>query len=100
VALLLGLAALNPDAWIARQNLDRYEATGKVDWTYLTGLSADAVPVLVELGDRAECAIDPEDLEEDDLLEWNLGRARGRDHIEAYGGDLQLRTGCSGQTTR
>ena len=99
VALLLGLAAINPDAWIARQNLDRYEATGKVDWTYLAGLSADAVPVLVELGDRAECAVDPDRLQEDDWLEWNLGRARGRDRIEAYGGDWQLRSECPGQTT-
>ena len=40
---------LNPDAWIARQNLDRYEETGKVDWSYLAGLSDDAVPVLAEL---------------------------------------------------
>ena len=52
VALLLGLAALNPDAWIAQQNLDRYEATGKVDWTYLAGLSDDAVPVLATLPRR------------------------------------------------
>jgi two-component system sensor histidine kinase BaeS len=100
VALLLGLAALNPDAWIARQNLDRYEASGKVDWTYLAGLSADAVPVLVELGDSAECAIDPDRLDDDDdWLEWNLGRARGRDHLAAYGVDWRLRTECPGQTT-
>ena len=41
-ALLLGLAVANPDAWIARHNIDRYETTGKVDWSYLRGLSADA----------------------------------------------------------
>ena len=29
------LAALNPDAWIAERNLDRYAETGKVDWAYL-----------------------------------------------------------------
>ena len=34
------------DAWIARHNIDRYETTGKVDWDYLRGLSADAVPTL------------------------------------------------------
>ena len=28
---LLGLAAINPDAWIAGHNIDRYEATGKLD---------------------------------------------------------------------
>ena len=32
-ALLLGLAAVNPDAWIAEHNLDRYAESGKVDWT-------------------------------------------------------------------
>ena len=48
-ALLLGLALANPDAWIARHNIDRYEATGKVDWSYLRGLSADAAPTLAAL---------------------------------------------------
>ena len=58
MALLLGLAAINPDAWIARQNLDRYDATGEVDWTYLSDLSDDALPVLATLPqDLAECAL-------------------------------------------
>ena len=30
---LLGIAAINPDAWIARHNIERYEETGKVDVT-------------------------------------------------------------------
>ena len=34
-AALLGLAAINPDAWIAEHNLERYETTGKVDESYL-----------------------------------------------------------------
>ena len=41
---LLGIAAINPDAWIAQQNIDRYEQTGKLDPDYLATLSADAVP--------------------------------------------------------
>ena len=45
-AALLALAALNPDAYIARHNLDRFAETGKVDTAYLAGLSADAVPAL------------------------------------------------------
>ena len=28
---LLGIAAINPDAWIARHNIERYEETGKLD---------------------------------------------------------------------
>jgi hypothetical protein len=98
VALLLGLALLNPDAWIARQNLDRWESTGKVDWDYLAGLSDDATPVLAELPpDLVACALGADDGEEDDWLEWNLGRARARDALpEPPGGPAP--TDCPGQT--
>lgn len=74
---VLGVAALNPDAWIARHNLDRYAEDGKVDWTYLQGLSEDAVPVLEDLPptERA-CALFGREVRDDDWLEWNLGRDR------------------------
>jgi hypothetical protein len=99
VALLLGLAALNPDAWIARQNLDRYEATGKVDWDYLAGLSDDALPELSELPrELAECALELDGRAPDDWLEWNLGRSRARDFVEANAEGWQPRTVCPGQT--
>ena len=45
---LVGLAAINPDAWVAGRNIDRYEATGKLDLRYLQYLSADAAPVIAE----------------------------------------------------
>jgi two-component system, OmpR family, sensor histidine kinase BaeS len=48
-AVLLALAVANPDAWVARHNIERYQATGKVDWDYLRGLSADAAPTLAAL---------------------------------------------------
>jgi two-component system sensor histidine kinase BaeS len=83
--LLLLLAALNPDAWIARHNLDRYDQTGKVDWYYLQGLSADAVPVLATLpGDVVECALQGHGPGEDDWLEWNLGRHRAEPVMRAH----------------
>ncbi|MBI2246034.1 MAG: DUF4173 domain-containing protein [Nocardioides sp.] len=74
---LLALAALNPDAWIAEHNLDRYAETGRVDWTYLRGLSDDAVPALarVDAADRV-CALAGREPADDDWLEWNLGRSR------------------------
>ena len=97
-ALLLALALANPDAWIARHNLDRYESTGKVDWDYLAGLSDDAVPVLARLGDQAGCAVAEDGRDEDDWLEWNLGRARARDHLGTFGDDEERRTDCPGQT--
>jgi hypothetical protein len=73
---LLALAAANPDAWIARQNVDRFEQTGKVDRVYLAGLSDDAVPVLARSGFGPACLGEPAHPSGDDWLEWNLGRAR------------------------
>lgn len=47
---VLGLNLVNPDAAIARRNIDRFEATGKLDSDYLASLSSDAVPALMRLG--------------------------------------------------
>ena len=46
---LLWLNAINPDAFIAKRNIDRYEATGRIDPNYLGTLSDDAVPALATL---------------------------------------------------
>lgn len=46
VGCLATLNLINPDAFIARQNLARYEATGDLDAAYLTTLSHDAAPYL------------------------------------------------------
>ena len=54
-ALLLGLGIANPDAWIAEHNVERYQATGKVDYSYLRSLSLDAAPALVDLPPEAGC---------------------------------------------
>jgi hypothetical protein len=51
LGFLITLNALNPDAFIAEQNLVRYQATGKLDLPYLTTLSEDVVPVLVRSRD-------------------------------------------------
>ena len=99
VALLLGLAAINPDAWIAQHNIDRYETSGKVDWTYLAGLSDDALPVLSKLPpDLAECAVSLDGRTHDDWLEWNLGRSRARAAISDRAGDWITSPDCPGQT--
>jgi len=79
---LLGLAAVNPDAWIAERNLDRYAETGRVDWHYLHGLSDDAVPVFAGLpDDLGRCALLGRRAASDDWLEWNLGRARAAESL-------------------
>ena len=37
-----GMNLFNPDVFITQKNIERYEATGKLDALYLTYLSADA----------------------------------------------------------
>jgi two-component system sensor histidine kinase BaeS len=84
--LLLGLAVANPDAWIAQHNIDRYEATGKLDAEYLSGLSADALPVILDnplpeglrcpMGDLDHGLRDP-----GGWAGWNLSRERARDAL-------------------
>jgi len=82
VVALLALAAINPDAWIAQQNLDRYADTGKVDWTYLRSLSDDAVPVLADVPEaQSRCALANRGAAADGRWEWNLGRARAADDL-------------------
>jgi hypothetical protein len=87
---LIGLAAINPDAWVAERNIDRYEKTAQLDLYYLQSLSADAAPVIVERlpANVARCvlqllpasSLDPEIL--DDARAWNLGRSRAADAVE------------------
>ncbi|MDQ3273845.1 MAG: DUF4173 domain-containing protein [Actinomycetota bacterium] len=88
--LLLLLAAVNPDAWIAQRNLDRYDETSKVDWYYLQGLSADAVPVLATLPDEVvECALMGHRPDSDDWLEWNHGRQRAEPLMRSHLADWE-----------
>jgi len=98
---LIGLAAINPDAWIAERNLDRYAATGDLDLRYLQDLSADAAPVIVDRlpDDVARCVLlylplnglRPEVL--DDARAWNLGRSRAQEALA----DLDLAAMPSGR---
>lgn len=75
---LLALAALNPDSYIASHNVERYRDTGKIDTSYLAGLSADAAPAFTGLpADVAACVLSRP--EHDDWLAWNLGRSRATD---------------------
>ncbi|QFG23372.1 DUF4153 domain-containing protein [Actinomadura sp. WMMB 499] len=82
-AAMLALAALNPDAFIAERNVDRFEATGKIDVMYLRNLSADAVPALDRLPEpQRSCALGEISgkLEGDDpAMGANLARERARD---------------------
>jgi hypothetical protein len=47
LGFLITLNIINPDAFIANQNLNRYYQTGKLDPSYLASLSADAIPEII-----------------------------------------------------
>lgn len=49
VFFLLAMNILNPDAFIANMNMERYRETGKVDALYLGSLSIDALPYTIGL---------------------------------------------------
>ncbi|WP_306790195.1 DUF4153 domain-containing protein [Phycicoccus sp. DTK01] len=86
----LGFAAMNPDAWVADRNIDRYEAGRTLDALYLSDLSADAAPVIAERLPRAvaDCVLQRPYSSgtgstgtDDDWLGWNLGRSRAADVV-------------------
>jgi hypothetical protein len=79
---LVGLAALNPERFIAERNVDRYHATQKIDVPYLAGLSEDAVPALATLPeDLRACALEFRRVQGDDWRSWNLGRSQAREAL-------------------
>jgi hypothetical protein len=89
VAGLLGLAVINPDSWIAEHNLDRYADTGRVDWSYLRNLSADAVPVFEgRSATEVACGMPRYWSQDDDWLSWNLGRSRAGATVDEARPDL------------
>ncbi len=93
---LAGLNVANPDALIARANIERYQVSGALDDEYLASLSADATPVvrdsLVHLGpDPRANILHALRLQREALLEqaaaegwpaWNLARARALAALE------------------
>ncbi|MBF9127461.1 DUF4173 domain-containing protein [Plantactinospora sp. S1510] len=89
VAMLLGLAVLNPEDYAAHRNISRYQATGKIDAWYLRALSADATPALSGLPDPVRrCTLSwiAEELAESDpWYAWNLGRVRAREALDRLG---------------
>jgi hypothetical protein len=80
---------LNIDGFIARKNIERYNETGKLDTQYLTSLSYEAVPYLLQLRDNSESDIKEiinENLkyrkevlnEENSWTEFNFSKNRAR----------------------
>jgi hypothetical protein len=95
-AAILAINAMNPDALIAKTNIDRLQEGKRFDPYYLTTLSADAVPVIVD----SLPAIGQKPVWQDFTLQqeilytwskkpegwrtWNLGRTRAYQAVEAY----------------
>ncbi len=77
----LVFAAMNPSAWVASRNIDRFEAGSSLDTGYLSTLGADATPVIVDRlpSQMAACitaSATSAPFQTDDWLAWNLGRSR------------------------
>lgn len=51
IAFAAAMNGLNPDAFIARKNVERFIATGKLDEYYMAYLSADAIPESIKILD-------------------------------------------------
>lgn len=81
---LLALSLAGPDALVARANVARFEETGKIDTSYLSQLSDDAVPALQRLPEpERSCVLALRELEPDAWYEWNLARSAARDSLAA-----------------
>ncbi|MBX4205216.1 MAG: DUF4173 domain-containing protein [Candidatus Doudnabacteria bacterium] len=52
IGFLAGVNLINPDAFIAKNNIARFNETGKIDVSYLTNLSPDAVPQVIAVYDK------------------------------------------------
>ncbi|WP_203825248.1 DUF4153 domain-containing protein [Actinoplanes palleronii] len=83
VLALLGLAVANPDLMIARNQVDA--PVGRIDVAYLSDLSPDAVPAVIELSDARDrsCVLYHLGLTiaDSDWQAWNLGRSTAMDLI-------------------
>lgn len=105
LAVLIGLNAINPDALIVRTNAARINAPNPLDTEYVTVLSADSVPALIEalpsLTEADRCAVAARLIERwsppngrtppasIDPLTWNWSRAQAWQAVAANQAYLQ-----------
>lgn len=104
-AVLLVLNMLNPDDFIVRTNAGRVEAANPFDASYVSGLSADAVPALIAtlptMNENDQCVTAARILdrwsppergtppEHFDVLTWNLDRVLAWQAVNANWSYLQ-----------
>lgn len=76
---LMVVNVINPEGFVASQNIERYERTGKIDIFYLGSLSPDATPALASLpAEVRACVLTDRFVEEDPFWSFNLSRAQAR----------------------
>ena len=80
---MLAFTLIRPDAFIAERNVERFQETGKIDLSYLSGLSPDAVPALATLREpERSCALASlryELAQSESPWSWNLARNTARE---------------------
>jgi Domain of unknown function (DUF4173) len=81
-AALVAFSLANPDGLIAKRNVEHWRETGRIDVSYLSGLSADAVSELTRLPKPLRVGalrdVSAELAEDEPWSSANLGRARAR----------------------
>lgn len=85
---VLLVAATDPDAYVARKNVERFGDTGRIDVSYLGSLSVDAVPALDRLPEpERSCALyrlDREVRGDSEWYEYNAARSRAKELLAAH----------------
>ncbi len=76
VLTLLGVAAMNPERFIAEHNVDRFEQTGLLDSDYLLSLSPDIEPALQRLPEPMRVCARYRNEKPDPWYEFNLSRSQ------------------------
>jgi hypothetical protein len=95
LAVLLALALLDPDRFIAERNIDRFQRTGALDLRYLSQLSRDAVPALDRLPEPLRsCALAGVLADDRDPGEW---RAWDLPYLATRALSVPAPPGCPGQ---
>ncbi len=92
VIFIVAIHFLNPDLFIAQKNLERFSATGKIDYDYLSSLSPDATPVLLKIYEKANAegksvlsaSLNSRSKEQDAWPSWNLSRQNERQLLRQY----------------
>ena len=80
IAALVFVNVINVDHFVAKQNIARYHATGKIDSPFLQSLSADATPQMIRLLDAKDKHVRTSAAYSLDLLEERL---RQHDHWQS-----------------